>query len=461
MHTPIYFREQPFVSDKSPFNLRPVERRFRMVLDHAHIHNDEMLNMLNGFSDHNSLWIVSTDSEHQHPIIIEKEEPDRVLGSVQVGDTNYGAGFPFAEQWRHFGIHPVLKDEFVMPDGPWQDSTYRYQQYALVKIAESLNADVLVTDDPFLLDFQRPGFLKQNLLCSVDAVELMGSYLRSHGDFTIEMVPGYRRDIGRFFFYIVWARDLLPHGWRWFTACVESDRANNTDLINLGGSALTRVQQALKARDFVHWQLFRSGGNAGADDVLFYLDMMLVSLAASFDVLARVADIALGLGTDRYLISWRKAKWRKALNRAAPELGNCMAAASENGRVHALLSLLRNSVHGEALASLHSKQDDKLHQLLIIPEHDRREIEQLLDRLGGRDAWGYHGITDLYRCLAPGRLVEMLLPKAIRALDDIMANTPVERLPGVAPNLDARCASPEMDFWHPRVRHAIRVLGGI
>jgi hypothetical protein len=130
---------------------------------------------------------VTSRKGEERIVFGEREGGDLDVLRVQV-ITDKGvirSGIIYAHQWDHFARKPVLKDGLILPSGPWTDEEYRLLQYRLAQTAVSLDADVFVTDDPFLLEFRRPDFISINFLSSVDSLALIGSYLRRRDDYTI------------------------------------------------------------------------------------------------------------------------------------------------------------------------------------------------------------------------------------------------------------------------------------
>jgi hypothetical protein len=453
--------------NKSPFTLGPEQRPLRIFIDREHLIDGKPTQLLDEFASHDELVGVTTHKDGQDRIVFGERSDDLLRVQVITDSGVIHTGVTFVSQWDELARQPILRDGLILPSGPWTDEVYRLRQYLLAKVAESLRADAFITDDPFLLDFRRPDFIPLNFVSSRDAVALIGSYLRNRRDFTIEMgtLKGdtpLTRKLGRGLFYWVLGRDLLPNSWRWFDAIVMSDGATGGDLTSLGQSALTRLAQALKARDHAHWQLLQPHDNETADDTLFYLDMLLLSLSAAFDVVAHVADAALGLASRPQYISWNSNSWRADLRDGHQPLDAAMAPSAPYGQIHRLLSLLRNSIHGEALKTLAQKSGwEPLENLLVLPKADRDALRYLLSQLGGLDIWGHEDIAGLFACVRPGMVIEQLAPLAAAALNELMALTPVERLPGLGQTSHIMEGPPAHGIWGEETRHRVRLLSGL
>lgn len=423
--------------------------------------------LLSEFASHDDLEIVTSHKGGQDRIVFGECRDDVLSARVVTDSGPIYTGVMSVSSWEHFARHPVLREGLVLPPGPWADEAYRLRQYLLAQVAESLEPDAFVTDDRFLLDFRRPDFIGMNFLSSMDAIALIGSHLRNRGHFTIKRnflgdQPSFP-PMGRPLFYWVLCREMLPNGWRWFSGIVASDEATGGELTGLGHSMFTRVSQALRARDYAHWHLLQREENAGTDEALLYLDMMLLSLTASFDVVARIIDVALGLRTPSQQITWNNDRWRQVLRKADASFDSIMTPSASHGQTHRLLSILRNSIHGKALTTLALERgENRLTRMLVLPNADRSELRHLLTCLGGLESWGYEEIAHAFTCVKAGMVSEQLMPLVTAALNDLMRLTPVERLPGLTPNTELMTSPPLNDRWFgTEARHRVRLLAGI
>jgi hypothetical protein len=125
-----------------------------------------------------------------------------------------------------------------------------------------------------------------------DALTLVSLDLRWRGEYYV-WASADGRDTSKFnrgLFYWVGTRELLPAGWRWFSACIEHDAAVGSDnLTSLGGSVFQRVSRACSQRDALHRALSRLQDNDIAADALAALDSTSLMLSAALDATARVA----------------------------------------------------------------------------------------------------------------------------------------------------------------------------
>jgi hypothetical protein len=463
-------RQVVFGVEQSPFALGPNQRSLCLFVDSELVSEGAAAQLFDELSSHPALETISSQKDGEDQVIFgdRSDDPlDVLLVEIKTDTGSKYTGIPLTSRWENLAREPDLRNALVLPPGPWTEESYRLRQHLLIEVAKSIDSDVFVTDDHFLLEFGPPASHGLNIVSSPDAVALIGSYLRNRGDFTIQKSGRSTHKLGRGLFYWVLARELLPNGWRWFSAIVASNDQTKVDLIGLGSSALTRVAQALKARDRMHWQFFQPHNNDTADDALFYLDMILLSLSAAFDVVAQVADVALSMGSKpAQHISWNSDSWRRELRkpRNSPALDAAISPTSPHGQVHRLLSLLRNSIHGEALRTVALVDWRRRREhVLVLPRADQAEARYLLSQLGGLDSWGSEELGELGIGVRPGRVPEQLLPRATAALNELMARTPVDRLPGIDPNAEIP-PGPPLDndhIWGEDTRRRVRLLSGL
>jgi len=93
----------------------------------------------------------------------------------------------------------------------------------LGRAAESLDADALATNDPYLLGRGRRWVERGNPMHPENAAALVGLYLRLRGDFTFDMGPQYSAHMDRRQQYLTASWALLPAAWRCWEACVSSN----------------------------------------------------------------------------------------------------------------------------------------------------------------------------------------------------------------------------------------------
>lgn len=267
-----------------------------------------------------------------------------------------------------------------------------------------------------------------------DSLPLVGLYLRSQGEFVVyrSIDGGATSTFNRGLFYWVGTRELLPAGWRWFSACVRASSKDDS-LVYLAQSVFQRVQRALLARDGALRALNAEPTNDTAEEALANLDIIVLELMGAVDATARVAHRALQLpGSERAAAWHRPGSWRRALVNASPELAAATAEGSRLASVLQILSRLRNSIHGAALDALSVQSDASRREktLVGLPHDDAMALVAAMDAIDGPGAWSVQELIPDRFHVEPGTLIERVVIETVGVLNELMSLTPVEQLPG-------------------------------
>lgn len=339
----------------------------------------------------------------------------------------------------------------------------RVRDVRALEAAREAEADLFITARPYLHTFTWR-FAREVVIATPEqALPLISLYLRRQGIFlTYSSLDGSATSsFNRGLFYWVGTRDLLPAGWRWFSACVQADEERD-GLVNLGQSLFQRVQRALQDRDAALWALNQPQNNDTADDALGSLDTVLLSLMAAVDVTARVAHRSLGLDGSEYKAGWQNKNWLKKVEATAPSLAAVVGPGSQGINILDVLRLLRNSIHGAALqplaVSTHPAQRDAT--LVGLPSADAQRLLDAMDALGGRSAFGLRILLPHWIHADPGKLLDSIFAGAVNLLDQLMRETPVERL---TETLQSKrdAGPPQDDIFGEKQRESIRLQLGL
>lgn len=302
--------------------------------------------------------------------------------------------------------------------------------------AQALGADLYVTERPYL-HAATWDLARGVAVCRPEeALAVLGLYFRAQGVFPV----GRNYHFNRGLFFWVGMRELLREAWKWFNACVQhSSNTHDDGLMVLGGSLLQRVDRALETRDQIHLALNQPQNNDTQDAALSNLDVMLVLLMAALDVAARVAHRVLQLPpSDEYRAAWqnqKKGKWIDQVRQGSPALAAVVDPLSRGEAVLTILRLLRNSVHGAGLQGVaYLSAPRRLESLVALPDGDREKVRSAMLALGGLDGWGVRLVEGDRLHLDPGVLADRLMNEVVWLLNELMKQTPVERLPKVALN---------------------------
>ena len=446
--------------ENSAFTRGSSERRLRVVVHRQLPDGDSnLLDVVRTFAAHPLLIIYSTDSRDGPHIELEEIDEGRDVVPVVLrgpdGDTLTGV--------------PSAREKLRLAKEITSGDLSEEQVARLLFLASAsfhLGTDALATGSEFLLtDAPRGIVARSNPMTLRQTVALIGLFLRSRGDFVVEMHSKVTFSLDRGLFYWVLARELLPAGWRWCSACVHSSFGSGDDTPELlGASALARFDRTLRARDRLQEQFQVRQTNNTMDEALFYLDVALLELAGAFDAVARVAHLAYGLSGGLNSASWRRDEWRDRLARHAKDLADLMDDEQPTRDVFELIALLRNSIHGAALQGIAFETLGKprgRESLVLIPSRDEKRFQNAVARIGGDAHWGVRRLDDGSTYLDPHEFVEAIVPAAAVVLDLLMSHTDVERLPAVEPK-ELLTGAPDQGEspFSPANRARVRSLAG-
>jgi hypothetical protein len=443
-------------SERSAFAVETTPRPLRLILDVMSISNAEAREALLDVCDSERLEVWSTERGTFEHFEVGAVVPGEDVAPLPIPGGFAGFIYPVSQYVRR-------AEEASASAEIGRDEALRL--LLLAAGAASRQVDAFVTDHPFLLKRRtaaatRPG----NTMSTREALALVGLYLRLRDDWSVGRVddryPGLAVPLGPFYYYWTLTRELLPAGWRWFSPCVYTQKPGLEDLDLLAGSAFERVRRALVARDRLHEQCKLPPSDRAGEEALSQLDVLIWLLDAALDVTARVAHVVYELPRDYRRATWRGrgGDWRRELGRQDAALAAVMDDGAETADIHDLVSLLRNTIHGEALRQVGHQSGGLRQSLIALPARERERFLVIIARRGGEQEWAVRQSgDDVY--LEPDRFVERLLPPALAALNGVMERTAVERL--LAPATMPVKAGPPDEFpFTAKIRRRLRLLGG-
>lgn len=393
-------------------------RRLALVVDSARLPRGLELDLLYSLASHDLVDVVSTTADQPGGVMAigpyDHDEDAFRPGRGDVAPIIRGAStwFTFAEEHaRSRGTEPseTLR-RFLLAAGA-RDRT-----------------DALVVDD---LDFIHGVADSANPMSLRQALALIGLFLRSRGREETGCRDGITRRIPVAGQYHNVTRALLPSGWRWYSACVANADVTGDETTRWIADAVhQRFARCIRARDEVLAQSLLPSRVADWELRAYHLDALLLMLNGCFDAAKRVAIAA---------CPPMKENLKEHLAKHAPALGQLVDDDQPTGvrSVMRLVAKLRNTIHAEPLAHVRNRDGDGDRLLVGLPPKVARAVREDIGRLGGETYWGLlpdigSSVPDL---LDPLPFVQLLVPYAANSLDMLMANTPVENLPGVTPDL--------------------------
>lgn len=424
---------------RSAFGRAGAARPLDIWVDTAGAGSSRELDHLLGYASHRRLHLVTT-TRVANVDLAELMIDNGYAGARidYVGGTEWIGGGPVAT-WS------TILDSKTTLNGDSREEVLR--SVLLATVGGYLTADIFVTAHEVVRELDPGG----NALTPVEALAVIGLYLRAEDDFTVSGAPlqSYNRGL----FYRLLARELVPHWgptWRQLAA-----REDDPSFLNgLGHALILRLGAVLRARDRAHLELQLPPTNDTADEFLLALDALLLALDACFDVIARTLNHRYRLGRDQ-AARWRDAeRWRTRLLAAEPRLTAVAGPGSLLDDSVNAIGALRLSFHGVPLQTIASSRGGSLREvenLLVVPPDARDILAAIVERRGGRSAWGLKPGIDGLIFVEPGPFVEALSRHAVEAVESL-----VKLAVGPGAELD-----PSGDWSAtPEVLHQLRALSG-
>lgn len=242
-------------------------------------------------------------------------------------------------------------------------------------------------------------------------------------------------------FYPAAALAALPRYLVWLCGAVATWRTHSDPpQFALVKGLSVRLGRALRARDYFNVRVRSPRPEDAWDEALFFFETALVSLNGALDAAARFCHLAYCLNAPVWSASWSRATWREELLGVAPELKELLDPSS--GRLvqcRTLVSVLRNSIHGEALTEeLHSGGAEGPRTMdyglgaVAVASSDGRRLLTAAGSLGGADSWGLEERFNQDVLILPARFLQRVISTVLRVLDELM----VASAPEVGPAAD-------------------------
>jgi hypothetical protein len=318
-----------------------------------------------------------------------------------------GPSVRYGESWQSIQYWDSVKP-WVEKRIPSEHHHEIFRNLPALKFSRLIEADAFVNDSSSTLLLRDHGLDEglPTIVSTNEALALLGLYLRFRQDYTFRVGPTSTVTIGRVGYGALVAELLLPE------VQLLGDESWSLQL---------RLARALYSRDRIHRCYFADPNDHGlADESFFYLDALLVSLVAAFDLAARHSHRQLQLaGTDRD-VSWA-GRWRNQLQTALPALYDMTKKEHVVGATMTMCSTLRNYVHGSPLVAVDFRdiEENQRTIALQIPSLDRDAVYNAMLCMGG-DWKIVLKEKDLLLVDVP-TLTERLLGASLRALAAIFA----------------------------------------
>ena len=176
----------------------------------------------------------------------------------------------------------------------------------------------------------------------------------------------------------------------------------------------------MERRDAI-WRLINQEQDADiAEDTLVSFDSFLLFLMGSLDAAARLTHGVLDIKGPLRLAGWQKLKWLRMIDVGAPKVAGIFVAGSREASALKALSLLRNTIHDEGLASVTVGHARRVEATWIgLPRTTGAKIVDATDRMASRKYWGIQESAGRFYA-EPGPLADGLLSETLQTLGHVL-----------------------------------------
>ena len=411
--------------------LNPSGGPFAIFVDSHSFNNHEDLEFLLRQADGKQIFVISTKREGNAFLQHDSNKPNEVKTFTIKVLTNK-ADWPY--EFSKCGLsefHDVTRERYhnqcsgLAPEQSINDAWLISRTFERME-----RAHILVTNNEFLLrQRENHWFLKSQPLNIKEATALVGLVQRCRGrSFEIikHLDPGFGKITQtygkRSFFHDVRAEVLTPSVLGNFP---------NEGVEVIRQTLLARMSSVLQCRDHIHEQILREQTWDSTETSGFYFEYYLVSLRATFDILAKLADAVYKPLTtkrgrfDERQISWSYKNWPQALGKRKIIMDKSMRSGAIGGDILDLISQFRNHyVHvGGSRVLEHADTSYGRYAKPILFQIPPTKASIILKRVQG----ALKGKCTLYKFGAKGvfiemgQFVELLTPRVFETLENLLS----------------------------------------
>ena len=260
------------------------------------------------------------------------------------------------------------------------------------EVAMAINADLFITERPYLFDIREPAARGVTLCRTAEALAMAGLYLRGQNEFILWRAAdgSGHTSANEWLFYQIGAIELLPGLQNWFGLRDHPAGAETREMLSgLHDSLIQRVQRSLRTRDNFHRAYNLPQRRDAVRTMLVELDTLLVTLMGAVDTSARFIHLLLAVnGINPHQAAWQKERWRSKLARRSQQLADLFSPGEPLAHTLTILSRLRNTVHGQMIRATLQRDFRGTEAPINLPDEHQQEILACMDGLSGQAGWG-------------------------------------------------------------------------
>ncbi len=409
----------------SPFE--DYERPLRITFHNSGLKNlpeeeKKALDILNEFANHSSVDIIQTEKGTYPNIEFDKFDSDSniLLFHLKVEEKLIEHGIHSPE------IFKIKLEEYLRKNHKeFQVSKIPYDEIFSARAHYELNRDLFITYNSWLIDNRSYDEIKvTNPRTPKEAVKILGLLLRSKNDFCISNYHQLNRGL----FYLVLARYNLPAMWRYFYACVESQKFRNDNILVLGNSILLRAVRCYQACDEIGKNFYHNNDNDSRDGIMYHFDYLNIILSGIFDTQARVIFRVFDMKVKKERFAdFNNDKFRKELKRLDKNIGEFINDPIFK-HTFSIISELRNTIHGANLQVIgHKKYRDPEDSYIMTSLSEIPSIRNLFSTSEKSIDWGINKVNENI-FIEPYTFSKSLIRRSFEIINRIAELTPIEKL---------------------------------
>jgi hypothetical protein len=380
----------------------------------------------------NLISIYETETSIYPHFEIGMPTEDFIPVDMEISPTSkISASIFFPKQWPKVAMG-ILKQ--VTPDNTTQELL---KLLYLTEAHKAINSDIFVTLSPMLLRYRDTNtFKKSNIRTPIEAIKIIGLFLRSRNVYITRSSKHVKHDISRFGFYLELARHFLPSISKYEDTFRPTNEFQGNVIHELSSSVLIRCTRALQARDAIGILFYSHPNYEIADEMVYHFEYMLLLLAGALDAQALITNYIYKTKQKGQGISFRSNAFLKELGKnGALGLVNSLQSETQNFNTFSkLIFEPRNTIHKEALLTrgLHYENNPQTHIRIHLPNGCAHCVLEGAKSFGGYNYWGLTSIANQV-FLEPYTYASNLISKSFEFIDLIASNTTIDRL---SPNID-------------------------
>ena len=456
------WRDAHIGESRTPFEPAPNPRGFGITfhaesLKAAGSVDQEAVLLLRELSNLELIRAISTDpSESAHFVLDESTDPEQILVRYVLSSGERGlTSVPAARQWSELAA-TTINQPVISPVQP--DTAKALAVLLPAQASLSIGQDVFVTVSSTLTErLDRWWINYTNPRKPLDALKIVGLFLRSRGQFVYGASDRVRMNLDRGGFYWVLARERLPSMWRYFSFCLAAERAGLLPLGGLGESILTRACRALQARDAIGFNFYREQDRDVAEEMLYHFEYLTLALTALLDAEARVIHQVYGLSGRLYDAGFGRERFTRQLRKASPKLDAVVSSPRFKGLM-TLLSSPRNSIHAEAWQLITVMSTRSPEAYLAVPADLSNDLQQAATDLRGAARWGL-AFSANAATLEPYSYGCALLEETLDGVNMIANDTNLENVVPYSLRKGISTAHPTDGLFGPETCRRVSLLG--